>query len=100
MFSAMAIAKAGAKNPSNNVLSRFFDAIELFMNSVGDLSAVFHNYGGSDYCAGINFGYYGAYFLTSFVSTVNAVKDLQSVADHIPEAMKGKNPFEENNKKR
>ncbi len=56
------------------------------MDSIGDLSAVFNKYPGSDYCAGLNFGFNGAYFLTRFVATVNAVKDLQAVqSDHMPE---------------
>ena len=48
---------------------------------IGDMSAVFIDYPGTDYCAGLNFGYNGAYFLTRFVTTVNAVKDLQDASN-------------------
>ena len=77
MFTQLATAKQGGKLPQDNVLFKFFDAIELFIDSIGDMSAVFIDYPGTDYCAGLNFGYNGAYFLTRFVTTVNAVKDLQ-----------------------
>ncbi len=82
MFAAMALAKAGSKKAQENPLTKLFDAVELFMASAGDMSAVFNGYPGSDYCAGLNFGYNGAYFLTRFVSTVNALKDLKE--DSIP----------------
>ena len=77
MFSQIAVGKAGKSMPENNVLMKFFDSIELFIDSVGDMSAAFIDYPGTDYCAGLNFGYNGAYFLTRFVTTVNALKDLQ-----------------------
>ena len=66
--------------PKENVLFKFFDAVELFIDSVGDMAAVFQEYPGTEYCAGLNFGYNGAYFLTRFVTTVNAVKELQEAS--------------------
>ena len=75
MAPLMAI-KAG-KTLKDNPMNRLYDSVELFLESIGDLSAVFTNYDGSDYCGGLNFGYSGASLLTNLASTITTVQDMK-----------------------
>ena len=60
-------------------LETLLTTVDVFVNSISSLMAVFSNYEGDDFCSGIIFGQNGSHMLVNIAKTLVSLKKMQPI---------------------
>ena len=57
-------------------LETLISTVDVFINSISSLTAVFTNYDGDDFCSGLIFGQKGSHMLVQIAKTLISLKQM------------------------